>query len=191
MCFLSHYFLTRVDGWSNDSNQFVCSCLLLIPNVFRSFHAMWLRLLLLLPLFCFNFRAFWIASNSSCQRVNRSRRHKKRFDWMHHNKILIGYQRRLELRCFNATCLLFQLLLLGCCCQKGEGSQMMMNALLFVHDIIPLGMGRMRKTHKICLRAFDWRFPMEKSGARLVRSPVRFGSQTNNHKRTQTHISMR
>lgn len=79
-------FLTRVDGWSNDSNQFVCSCLLLIPNIFRSFHSIWLLLLLLLLrlLFCFNFRTFWIASNSSCQRVNRSKRHKKRFEWMHH-----------------------------------------------------------------------------------------------------------
>lgn len=33
ICFLSHYFLTGVDGWSNDSNQFVCFCLISFPNV--------------------------------------------------------------------------------------------------------------------------------------------------------------
>lgn len=35
-------------------------------------------------------------------------------------------------------------------------------AFVRVHRTLLLGMGWMRKTYKICLRVFDWRFPMEK-----------------------------
>lgn len=126
VCFLSHYFLTGVDGWSNDSNQFVCFCLVSFPNVslisFRHF-SFW-RFVFVSFCFVLNFRVFWIASNSPCQWTDG--RNKKQMNGCIY-KILISYQTRFS-RCW---CCGFVLCF---CCQNGEGSQMMMNALLSVCD---------------------------------------------------------
>lgn len=103
-------------------------------------------------------------------------------NWMHHNENIDRISEVFSV-CDAVLFIVGFSVLSRCRCQKGEGSQMMMNALMSVRDIFYLEWGRMRKTHKICLRVFDWRFSMEKRSACRL-----FGSfaTVNTHK----HISI-
>lgn len=68
-----------------------------------------------------------------------------------YNKILIAYQKRYS--CFAIAA------------KKAKVHKWWWMHFCSYATIFLVGMRGMRKTHKICLRVFDWRFPMERKGA--------------------------
>lgn len=99
---------------------------------------------------------------------------------MHQNKILIGYQKCFQLRCCSGDfnfCLLF--LLTMPLPKRRRFTNDDECAFVRAGRVFYLERERNeKKTHKICLRVFDWRFPMEKRS--LVVRTVR-------KQHTQTH----